>query len=493
MSQFHSTLSRRDFMKALGLAGAGVGAMSAATSVFHDVDELTAAGTVQKQPWWVKDRDFKNPTVPIDWQTLPKMDGIFPYQSASTLTPQERFAMGIPGGAAGTWASPEQSQVLQDYMKNEFPGWEPGYLGMGDNRTTALFMAAHFMRMGTWPGEIQMGGKRINVQAEILKAGGSPYYWSFLGLRSSETLRPQDFGVPRWEGTPEENLQTLRQVVRFFGGNEVGAQELDDDIFKFYHKKNLGKDLVIENVDEPEETSTKMVIPSSAKYILQWTARQPYESSRRQAGEYEDAAVYWSYQRFPLVTALIQEFIYALGYTAVSTHMTGYHTAPIGTLTGMGEHCRMSSPVLTPKYGTTNRAMWVIITDMPLASTKPADFGVYEFCKTCGICADSCPFGLIEKGEPSWEATQPGSRPGFNGWRTNTTTCPHCPVCQGACPFNTDGNGSFIHELVRGTVTNTTVFNSFFANMEKTLGYGRKDPRDWWDMEDYSYGINTRY
>lgn len=40
MHSFHSTVSRRDFMKTLGLAGAGVGAAAATFPVFHDLDEL---------------------------------------------------------------------------------------------------------------------------------------------------------------------------------------------------------------------------------------------------------------------------------------------------------------------------------------------------------------------------------------------------------------------------------------------------------------------
>ncbi len=43
MSKFHSTVSRRNFMKGLGLAGAGLGAAAAATPVFHDIDEITSS------------------------------------------------------------------------------------------------------------------------------------------------------------------------------------------------------------------------------------------------------------------------------------------------------------------------------------------------------------------------------------------------------------------------------------------------------------------
>ena len=49
-------MSRRDFMKALGLAGAGVGAAAAAAPVFHDLDEVMSSASMQKHPWYVKER-----------------------------------------------------------------------------------------------------------------------------------------------------------------------------------------------------------------------------------------------------------------------------------------------------------------------------------------------------------------------------------------------------------------------------------------------------
>lgn len=493
--KYHSTLSRRSFMKALGLTAAGVTAAGVAAPAFQDIDELTASSkSIQKLPWYVKERDYKKPTVPIDWDVLPRLTGSFPYQSRPTLNAFDRYEMGIPGGTSGTWASPEQATVLFDYCKKEFPGWEPGYIGIGDQRTSALFMATKFMRMANWPGEIQQGVERVDIAKAVSQAGGGGSFQSWIGMRSYETLRPQDFGYPRWEGTPEQNLRTMRSVVRFLGGSDVGVTELDSQTLKFMHEKRGAKDIVIEDVDDGYETATKVVIPRRCKYVLQWNARQPFESTRRQAGEYEDGAVYSCYQRHPFAMALIHEFIYALGYTCVSPYMSGYHTVPFAMMTGLGEHCRMSQPVLTPKYGTACRAMWIFFTDLPLALTKPIDFGGYKFCKNCGICSESCPFGLMQKGDPSWEAL-PGTngRSGFEGYRTDTRTCPHCPVCHGTCPFNSNGDGSFVHDLVRNTVSNISLFNGFFANMEEFMGYGRKDPRDWWDLDDYTYGINTKY
>ena len=490
----HSTISRRDFMKSLGITAATATALGVAAPAFKDLDDLTSSGNINKNPWWVKQKDYKNPTVPIDWTAIKRLSGDFPYQARPTLSAFERYAMGIPGGSSGTWASPEQATVLFNYCKKEFPGWDPGFLGLGDNRTTALFVATKTMRMGQWPGEITQGTRRINVSQAITAAGGSGAFTSWLGWRSTETLRPQQFNYPRWEGTPEENLKTMRAVVRFVGGTDVGVTKLDSDTIKFLHEKRSGKEIVVEDVPDGYEDATKVVIPKKCEYILQWNARQPFESTRRQAGEYEDHAVYSCYQRHPFAHMIIQEFIWALGYTVVSPQMQGYHTVPFAVLTGLGEHNRMSQPLLTPKYGTLHRATWIFFTDLPMALTKPIDFGGYKFCENCGICSDSCPFDLMHKGKPTWEAI-PGTngRSGFLGYRTDSRTCPHCPVCHGTCPFNSNGDGSFVHDLVRNTVSVTSLFNGFFANMDSFMDYGRKDPRDWWDLTDYTYGINTKY
>ncbi|GMW04561.1 MAG: hypothetical protein AMXMBFR85_05440 [Dehalococcoides mccartyi] len=496
MKEFHSTLSRRDFMKSLGVVGAGLGTISAAAPVFHDLDEVTSSAIgINKNPWWVKERDFKNPTVPMDWPKITRNIGTFKTLPRPTVADFENA--GVVGGTSTDLETPEMALTLYDAMAKEFPGWTPGYAGMGDVRTTSLCNASKFMMMGVWPGNMEMGGKRVNVQAAIMAAGGSPTFTPWLGPQLDTTTRPQDFGAPVWQGTPEENLKTCRTAIRFFGGSDVAALELDDDILKFIHSQIGGKDVVVEDVDEAYETATKMVIPRKCKWVLMWSARQSLEGTRRQAGITENFAVWYSYSRFPKLGAQLQEFIRGLGYQSLNPGMKGYLTTPLAVFSGMGEHGRMSSPTITPKYGVTNRAMWALITDLPLLPTPPIDFGAYKFCKTCGICADACPFGLIQQGDPTWEnpaSAKSGIQQGtFEGWRTNTADCPHCPTCQGTCPFNSKPD-SFIHAVVKGTVANTPLLNSFFTNMEKAMDYGRKDPEEFWNLDnDFTYGIDTSY
>ena len=67
MSKFHSIVSRREFMKGLGLAGAGIGAASLAAPSFHDLDEMiSSSGAQWKRAWWIKNLELEKPAVELD-------------------------------------------------------------------------------------------------------------------------------------------------------------------------------------------------------------------------------------------------------------------------------------------------------------------------------------------------------------------------------------------------------------------------------------------
>jgi epoxyqueuosine reductase len=76
MGNYHSTLSRRDFLKALGLGGAGLGASAAfpmLSTPLRDLDEAVSSPMASfKHPSWVKSMD--KPTADIDWPTLKRFD-----------------------------------------------------------------------------------------------------------------------------------------------------------------------------------------------------------------------------------------------------------------------------------------------------------------------------------------------------------------------------------------------------------------------------------
>jgi epoxyqueuosine reductase QueG len=143
-------------------------------------------------------------------------------------------------------------------------------------------------------------------------------------------------------------------------------------------------------------------------------------------------------------------------------------------------------------------------TDLPLAPTKPIDFGVWKFCETCKLCGRHC-FAMWDQTpvsletEPTYEITGPWNRVGVKKYQHDWSLC-SCSEdsCGKVCPFNTKGDQySVIHSIIKATIATTPVFNGFFANAE-TFFYGelgddgpdgdvgrrtQKDFEAWWDRD----------
>lgn len=433
-------------MKGLGLGAAGLGAAAASVPVFHDLDEVMAAGNYQKpnMPWWVSERGINDPTVPIDWDLLQTWDS----------------------GPGRVVRDPSHPLYFDQYSTDNALKYVKAMdkidptLDWNDPRRQAIDAASR-----------ERGGM----------SGGS-----FLGPDVTKT--PELLGYPKWVGTPEENYKLLRGAVRFLGGADVGCIERDA---KCMTVASVGWGF--EDVDEPyqKEDRTK-VVPNSYKWGFVWTLRQCQALTIHQGGACmradaeagnplgiaESAAVWMAYSHLPIVERRIQVWLRGIGYRgATSFALRG----AIGTMTGMVEHARMGSVGVHPVYGATLRGLYNMYTNLPLPPTKPIDAGIYEFCKSCGICADTCPGGIVQEGEPTWDSGRPDLRPGYLGWRTEIANCPHCPICQAICPFNTIVDGSFIHGVVKGTVATVPIFNSFFASMDEAFGYGMQPQAKYWD------------
>ncbi len=163
MSKFHSTVSRRAFMKGLGLAGAGLGAATATAPVFHDLDELTASkNAVRKLSWYVKEREFFDLTVEIDWPNKERYD-----KRNNVKVDSEESAKRI-------------AECDRQYQQGvDIPG--------NTRRDHALWMGCYTRMSYTLGGETKA----------LYHASGTA----------------EELGLPRWEATPEENLRTLAAAI----------------------------------------------------------------------------------------------------------------------------------------------------------------------------------------------------------------------------------------------------------------------------------------
>jgi len=141
-----------------------------------------------------------------------------------------------------------------------------------------------------------------------------------------------------------------------------------------------------------------------------------------------------------------------------------------------------------------------VITDLPLAPTKPIDAGIMRFCRTCKRCAEACPAkALSMETEPTWEVVGPWNNPGHRAYFQDGTRCRtwcqvstvFCATCLAVCPFSKKDK-SFMHNVVKVTVSATPLLNGFFTHMDSAFGYETpREPESWWNLNLPSHGINT--
>jgi len=509
MSIFHSTVSRRDFMKNLGLVTAGLGGVAAAAPAFHDLDELISSHSAQaKRAWWIKEVD--QPTVDIDWDLMKRHHGFHSTQSGVILA---RYAGG-PAEYQAILAKGDKG--ITDGIKNNSPG-----LNLRDNA-------------------ISQGAMGIRSSTRTDKFGSS----------QMKVKTPEDFGVPKWQGTPEENFRMLRAAMVFFGASHIGAAEMDAQHKKLValHGDNISESYwpfgsapkwpppttvtqPVEFADQPKfsyDNATGVTkIPSNiALFGISYTIPQSHEMFRTTpASALFAGANITRYRLREEARAATQAFLKAIGYQSMADEP--YRAVPGNAgavLTGLTENSRHTIMSISPEHGSTV-GIYDMMTDLPLAHTSPIDAGIFRFCHSCGLCAKNCPPGAIEKkgeGEPSWEPRASSVTPKFGAipgmgfdtepeffkagrktYWTDMISCQlfarglpnRCQLCFGVCVFNNQ-YGAMIHDLVRQTVSVTSVFNSLFATAGDTFGYGLKvdeEKEEWWDMVLPSYGYSTGY
>jgi reductive dehalogenase len=319
------------------------------------------------------------------------------------------------------------------------------------------------------------------------------------------TSTPAQRGGAPWQGTQEENLQTMRAATHFYGSPRVGAIEINEHTKRLF---DLGT-TVWEDIDTPFVDAKGVYhIPNKCQWILTWLTKQNYPQSlyslrtdendpyKNKVFELGQAARNASYSNAPQIRWNVTGFLYGLGYMALQPPVLA--NVPFGLFSGLAEQGRTAYSC-SPDYGLSIRYIDWAVTDLPLQPTKPIDAGVLEFCKSCKRCAEVCPAGAISMdNDTSWEVAGEWNRGGFKGWHQHWQKCaewggPHdCSNCQLSCPFNHPPDAA-IHDIVRAAVGVTPALNGFFANMDKAFGYGNQksdqERADWWqrDLSKWQY------
>ncbi|MDP6495910.1 MAG: reductive dehalogenase, partial [Dehalococcoidia bacterium] len=303
--------------------------------------------------------------------------------------------------------------------------------------------------------------------------------------------------MPSWQGSPEENARMIRAALRHFGADQVGFVELNERTRKLIYSYDAldGKTLEFENVELAYETDKKRVIPDRARWVIVFSLQMPEELIKRRSGRaptaFSSSATGLAYGRARNIMDRLQNFLHVLGYQGLmGTWFNGLGIASaFGVMAGLGELSRLNR-MISPEYGPLQR-IFRIVTDLPLAPTGPINAGIMRFCRTCKICAEKCPAeALSMEAEPSWEVVGPWNNPGHRAYFENSVACRTwwslstvgCSTCFAVCPFSKKDK-SFLHKIVKSTISATPLLNLFHTRMDDVFGYQKpKELESWWKL-----------
>lgn len=450
-----TNLTRREFMKDLGLAGVAAGLAPAVTfgETWNDKPGTPA------HPGWVKQAD--KPTIEIDWDVMQRFN--------ETNTCRRGFVKYV-GEDRLAKLNEIRAKNLDTYLKNNKPGYTL---------------------------------KDVALQSGV---GAGKASRNFLGPQKAST--PEELGVPRWEGTPEEAATIVTAAMRHFGAATVGFVELDTATTEklIYSHDPDGKEMIIADVDEPAEDDTSRTIPKKARWVIVYSVQMSEETMARCPTILGSLTTSLTYTRAQNIQERLQEFLRGLGYLGLgesSTNALGIAPA-FGVMAGLGELSRLNR-LITPEYGPMVR-VFKLVTDLPLAPTQPIDAGIFEFCKRCKKCADLCPSKALSfDDEPTWEVRGGWNNPGHKAFFEDSAKCrsywsevgTNCGICFAVCPFASKDK-ALVHAVRNRIAAATPLLDRTFKSLDdllytpvKDMGMPQKDPESWWTLDLPDYGIDT--
>jgi epoxyqueuosine reductase len=456
--RYHSLAGRRDFMKVLGIGAMATAGNSFGTS-FRGVDEMMSSPIADRNlPFWVKEVD--EPTVEIDWENMEVFAN--PMLTLFNRSYWEK----------GEWEKIRDKNLATttEKVRNKVPGYSLRDRALGDANC-----------WGWGLSEIAPSWTGPEVKPN--------FNWEHPAM----LYTPEDFGVPRYEGTPEENSRMLRVAGRIMGAADVGFVKLNDRAKKLLYgmvqfekvEKGYQKPNGMKILPDKDLWVICSVIPQSL-WMAQYTDRMSWAQSNTAA-----------YSRAGIFSNRIKVFLRGLGYehygggTADVGRAVGF-----GVLSGMAEYGRIGIMV-SPQYGAN-----ITITDLPLAETRPIDAGITNFCRTCKKCAERCPAGAISmEDEPFWGGDAPWQAKGIKGWYSDIKKCfehvfggdPDCSICQAVCPFS-KFDRAVIHDLVRMSISSTPALNRILRKLDDIFGYGTPRTGEVWDIDPKDiplFGLDT--
>jgi len=307
---------------------------------------------------------------------------------------------------------------------------------------------------------------------------------------SNPRLQPVNFKPPQGvrvdTGDPQRLSRNLKKVARYFGADLVGICKLDKRWV--YSSTYEGEGTYhAGGSDTKAGISTPLEVPSEFQYAIVMCFEEEYNMLKFFPSYIDNAAASMGYSRMAFSNLFLSSYIRNLGFQAVDCTTNDVAiNAPIAIQAGLGELGR-NGLLITPEFGPRVRISKVL-TDMPLDTDTPIEFGVTDFCNVCKKCAVMCPSQSIHAGERTAQPRTPSNSGGVLKWPVNPETCrmywarmsKSCTICIASCPYSKPY--TYFHRFVRWCTDHMRWANPLYVKLDDVLGYGKpQNPENFWE------------
>jgi len=218
----------------------------------------------------------------------------------------------------------------------------------------------------------------------------------------------------------------IKSLGYFFGADMIGICKLPESALYVDALEKNGRDAYYENAIVLLNSKKTNIIRQS--YGREWI---------------DDPCSFQSYQRCACQALAMSGYLRRLGWRSEPSIVGRYSTLipQLVLESGLGEESRLGIP-LNPFVGAAFKVS-AVLTDLPLETDLPVDFGLQDYCDRCKICAEQCPTQSISYGDKV-------EYNGYMRWNTDSSKCcigvlsnkvgNICQRCAKVCPWNRRDN-----------------------------------------------------
>ncbi len=319
-------------------------------------------------------------------------------------------------------------------------------------------------------GERAQRERRRFPMKHPLALGMKPLIQSMVPLQGTrQRLDRTEFGGDLSD--PQANAEAIKALGYYLGADFVGICAAEPWMY-YSH-------------DDTEGTP----IEAYHRYAVVMLIDQGYETMDGASGDdwISASQSMRAYLRGAEIAGIMAAHCRRMGFSSRShsnAHSEVIHNGAI-LMAGLGEVSRIGDTLLNPFIGPRSKSV-VLTTDLPLATDKPIDFGLQDFCAQCRKCARECPCNAITFGPKVM----------FNGyeiWKADVEKCTKyrvtqkrgsaCGRCMKMCPWNREDTVASRH-LIDISI-HVPQARAAIIRMDDELQNGRRNPtkRWWFDLE----------